>query len=630
MNEGDSGRRVIEGRFELETRLGGGGMGTVWRARDLVLDRAVALKEVRPPDPGLAEYDPQAAAMLRARVLREARALARVEHPNVVTIHHVVDGGQYTYPWLVMELVTGGSLQDRLEKGPMAPVDAARLGREVLAALRAAHDVGIQHRDVKPANVLLRPDGRPVLTDFGIATIRDSAALTVTGSIIGTPDYMAPERISGGEGDPGSDLWSLAMMLYVAVEGHHPLRRGTTLATLAAMLSEELPPPARAGVLTGFLNAVLVKNPADRADVTTADRLLGEAIENGATGRSAPAGADGATSFRLAPPPGTTPVRSAPIGSGPAPGYGPPSGFGPASGYGAASGHGAAAGFGAAPGHGSDSGYGSTPGHGTDSGYGSTPGQGTVSGHPSAPGFGPPTPYPAGPTLPTTSRPGRARNRLAIASSAVGTVLVGVLVWTQLPDGGDKDNGKPSHSSGATSNRTTGPSSRTTNPSSKPSRSAPAAQADTKTDLLTPDGVRKAVKEIKAATGTNRAGSFSVYPTYVSADIMVKGSNTKYDSYTYRPGQGVEKGIISGSIIGGDRPFSLDAFDWDVLPALLKRADKDLNVKRPTLRYVLVRAADDTFDTPLGLAVYLTDDYASGYLEADLKGKVTRVMPAED
>jgi hypothetical protein len=573
MGEGDSGRRVIEGRFELETRLGGGGMGTVWRARDLVLDRAVALKEVRPPDPGLAEYDPQGAAMLRARVLREARALARVDHPNVVTIHHVVDGGEYVYPWLVMELVTGGSLQDRLDKGPLTPADAARLGREVLAALRAAHDAGIQHRDVKPANVLIRPDGRPVLTDFGIATIRDSTALTATGSIIGTPDYMAPERISGGEGGPGSDLWSLAMMLYVAVEGHHPLRRGTTLATLAALLSEQLPPPVRAGVLTGFLNAVLVKNPADRVDATTADRLLAEAVEGGSTVASAPAGADGATSYRLAPPPGATPVPSAPVGFGPSAGFGPPTGFGPT-------------------------------------------------------GFGPPTPYPAGPTRQTPAGPGnRAKSRIAIASSVVGTVMAGVLVWTLLPDGGDKDGGGGAGSAGATSSaRTTDPTRTASRPTPTPT---PTPQADAKTDLLTPAGIRAAVKEIKAATGRDRACDLTVYPTYVSADIMVKGSDTKYDSYTYRPGQGVEKGIISSAIIGGERPFSLDSFDWDVLPALLRRAKKDLNVQRPTMRYVLVRPADDTFGTPLGLAVYLADDYVTGYLDADLKGKVTRVMPAQ-
>ncbi|MFD7445383.1 protein kinase [Streptomyces sp. NPDC059909] len=586
MSDGESGRRVIDGRFELEARLGGGGMGMVWRARDLVLDRAVALKEVRPPDPGLAEYDPQGASMLRARVLREARALARVDHPNVVTIHHVVDGGEHTYPWLVMELVTGGSLQDRLGKGPLAPVEAARLGREVLAALRAAHDVGIQHRDVKPANVLMRPDGRPVLTDFGIAAIRESTALTATGSVIGTPDYMAPERISGDDGGPGSDLWSLAMMLYVAVEGHHPLRRGTTLATLAALLSEELPPPLQAGPLTGFLNAVLVKDPAGRADAETADRMLAEAAEGRDTAPSAPSapdGAHGATSYRPAPPPGPTNAPSAPVAP---PGFGPPAGFGPPIGFGP-----------------------SAP-------------------HDAVPGpVGPPTPYPVGPTRPTLPRPGgRAKSRVAIASSVVGTVLAGVLVWTLLPDGDDKDRETTATSPASSSTRTKAP----TPAPPTASRSASAPQADAKTDLLTPDGIRTAVKEIKAATGTDRACDFTVYPDYVSAEIMVKGSDTKYDSYTYRPGQGVQKGIISSALIGGEGPFSLDDFDWDVLPALLKRAEKDLNVKRPTMRYVLIRPADDTFDTPLGLAVYLADDHVTGYLDADLKGKVTRVMPAQD
>lgn len=118
--------RVIDGRFELVERLGGGGMGTVWRARDLALHRDVALKEVRPPDPALAEHDVEGARTLRARVLREARSLARIDHPNVVTIHHIVDAGEGTYPWLVMELVTGGSLQDRLDRGAMTPVEARR------------------------------------------------------------------------------------------------------------------------------------------------------------------------------------------------------------------------------------------------------------------------------------------------------------------------------------------------------------------------------------------------------------------------------------------------------------------------------------------------------------------------
>ncbi|MFC9291443.1 serine/threonine-protein kinase, partial [Streptomyces sp. NPDC057052] len=274
MSTGGSDRRVVDGRFELVERLGGGGMGWVWRAHDLALHRDVAVKEVRPPDPDLAEYDPEGARTLRERVLREARALARVHHPNVVTIHHIVDGGDDTYPWIVMELVEGGSLQDRLERGTLTPVEAARLGREVLSALRAAHAVGIEHRDVKPANVLLRPDGRPVLTDFGIAAVRESVGLTATGAVIGSPDFMAPERVSGKEGGPAADLWSLAMLLYVAVEGHHPLRRGSTLATLAAVLGEDVPAPRRAGPLTPLLTALLVREPQARPDAERVDRML--------------------------------------------------------------------------------------------------------------------------------------------------------------------------------------------------------------------------------------------------------------------------------------------------------------------------------------------------------------------
>ncbi|NEC24305.1 serine/threonine protein kinase, partial [Streptomyces parvus] len=272
---------MIDGRFTLVERLGSGGMGMVWRARDEALHRDVALKEVRPPDPALAEYDPEGARTLRARVLREARALARVDHPNVVTVHHIVDPGEDGYPWIVMELVAGSSLHDRLATGPMAPADAAELGRGILSALRAAHAVGIQHRDVKPANVLLRPDGRPVLTDFGIAAIRESTSLTMTGALIGSPDYIAPERIRGTEGDPSSDLWSLGMMLYVAVEGRHPLRRATTLATLAAVLDEEIPPPVRAGSLAPALNALLTRDIPARPDAETLDRLLAEAARGG-------------------------------------------------------------------------------------------------------------------------------------------------------------------------------------------------------------------------------------------------------------------------------------------------------------------------------------------------------------
>ncbi|MFI6402501.1 serine/threonine-protein kinase [Streptomyces sp. NPDC050548] len=526
MNEGDTDRRIVDGRFELESRLGGGGMGTVWRARDLLLHRYVAVKEVRPPDIDLAEYDPAAAEMLRQRVLREARALARVEHPNVVTIHHIVDGGEGTYPWLVMELVQGGSLADRLERGPMAPAEAARLGSGVLDALNAAHEAGVQHRDVKPANVLLRTDGRPVLTDFGIAAIRDATALTATGSIIGTPDYMAPERVSGHSGGPAADLWSLAMMLYVAVEGHHPLRRGTTLATLAAVLQEEVPPPVRAGALTPVLSCVLVRDPEARPDAVTVGRMLVAAAAQPETR------GPGTTSYPLAPP--------------------------------------------------------------------------------------------APPALPPTDDTQVARRRrrpgVAVASSVVGVLLIGTLAWKVLPGGNDDNNGS------ATSPGATGQ----TRQSSPTATSSNSASAKT-TDLLTPSGIRAAIKAIEKESGRDVFGNLSIYREYVLADVMVKGSRTKCDSYTYRVGSGVEKDTSKGTLMDGFEPMNLGEFDWDAVPALLTRAGKVLKVKNPTSRYILVEGPWKTFDDPANMSVYLSDEYgAGGHLEATPQGKVTKTYPADE
>ncbi|WP_143065911.1 serine/threonine-protein kinase, partial [Streptomyces sp. CC53] len=250
MSMSESGRPVVDGRFELVSRLGSGGMGTVWRARDLALDREVALKEVRPPDPADEQATPGLTAQLRERAVREARALARLSNRHVVTIHHIVEPADGAHPWIVMELVEGRSVHDRLAEGPMPVDEVVRLGLQVLSALRAAHAAGIQHRDVKPANVLLRPDGSAVLTDFGIAAMQDATTrLTSTGDLIGSPEFIAPERIRGEEGNPASDLWSLGMLLYVAAEGHHPLRRATNLATLVAVLDDPLPAPARSGAL---------------------------------------------------------------------------------------------------------------------------------------------------------------------------------------------------------------------------------------------------------------------------------------------------------------------------------------------------------------------------------------------
>ncbi|MDB1088657.1 serine/threonine-protein kinase [Streptomyces sp. ACA25] len=291
--------QIIDGRFELLQRLGQGGMGTVWRAWDVALHREVALKEVRPQEEGDDEEDaPRPSSALRERVLREARALARLSHPNVVTIHHIID--IEPYPWLVMELVPGAPLQRRLKDGPLPLAEAVRHGRDVLAALRAAHAAGIHHRDVKPANVLLREDGSAVLTDFGIAAMAGSARVTATGSIVGSPEYLAPERIRGAPDHPSADLWSLGMLLYVLVEGYSPLRRGTTLATLTAVLEEPLPPPVRSGPLTPVLRALLVRDPVVRPDAERLDAMLAEA---GAEARRVAAGPTVSVVAAVPPPP---------------------------------------------------------------------------------------------------------------------------------------------------------------------------------------------------------------------------------------------------------------------------------------------------------------------------------------
>ncbi|WP_306362174.1 serine/threonine-protein kinase [Nocardia sp. CC227C] len=269
----NSGRTVVDGRFELLEPLGSGGMGTVWRAYDIALHREVALKEVRTD---AADGTASSGGAQRERVLREARALARIGHPNVVAIHHIVDSPG-AHPWIVMELVRGRSLADRLAQGPMIPEQAARLGRGILAALRAAHAVGVLHRDIKPANVLLREDGSPVLTDFGIAAIDGLDGLTATGNVVGSLDYVAPERLDGQEGHPASDLWSLGLLLYVAVEGYHPLRRESTVGTLAAVLKGEVPPPQRSGALATALAALLVPDPHRRPSAEQLDWMLAQA-----------------------------------------------------------------------------------------------------------------------------------------------------------------------------------------------------------------------------------------------------------------------------------------------------------------------------------------------------------------
>ncbi|QNP73582.1 serine/threonine protein kinase [Streptomyces roseirectus] len=299
MSEGPGGERLIAGRYRLLTPLGQGGMGTVWRARDEVLHREVAVKEVRAPA-GLPANEVE---RMYARLEREAWAAARVANRNVVTVYDVA--AQDGRPWIVMELVRGISLAELLDaEGPLAPARAAYVGAEVLSALRAAHDAGVLHRDVKPANVLLSNDDRVVLTDFGIATYEGSSAITMTGEVIGSPEFLAPERALGRTPGPESDLWSLGVLLYTAVEGQSPFRQDTPLSTLRAIVDEELPPPRRAGPLSPVIEGLLRKDPAERLPAGRAEQDL-RIIAAGGTARTVPY----TPTLAAAPPPPPPPYQ---------------------------------------------------------------------------------------------------------------------------------------------------------------------------------------------------------------------------------------------------------------------------------------------------------------------------------
>jgi eukaryotic-like serine/threonine-protein kinase len=264
---------VVAGRYELLDRIGQGAMGTVWRARDQVLAREVAVKEVRLPD----LMPARDRAILRERTLREARVSAKLSHPCVVTVHDVIETDGT--PWIVMELVTARSLERVLaEDGPLPPRRVAEAGIMLLGALASAHAAGIVHRDVKPGNVLLTRDGRAVLTDFGIAAVDGDPALTQTGMVVGTPGFCAPERIRGAPASPASDLWSLGATLYAAVEGRGPFDgHGSPMAVLASIVHSDPPPARSAGPLEAVIGALMSKDPAQRPDAARARELLTDA-----------------------------------------------------------------------------------------------------------------------------------------------------------------------------------------------------------------------------------------------------------------------------------------------------------------------------------------------------------------
>ncbi|MFD0227648.1 serine/threonine-protein kinase [Streptomyces hirsutus] len=256
-------QRLIGGRYRLTERLGAGGMGTVWAGWDTIVDREVAVKQALTA----------AVGPLAARILREARAAARVEHPAVVTVHDVVmeDG----HPWIVMERVHGESLADRLDhNGALPEREAARIGMAVTEALAAAHARGVLHRDVKPGNVLLGSGGRVVLTDFGIAYIVGEESLTQAGEFVGSLAYTAPERMSGKRPGPASDMWSLGVLLYEMVEATSPFRRASMEATVGAVLTGKMPPLRRADALAPLIRALLVTDPAARPTARTVIEAL--------------------------------------------------------------------------------------------------------------------------------------------------------------------------------------------------------------------------------------------------------------------------------------------------------------------------------------------------------------------
>ncbi|MGW7170821.1 serine/threonine-protein kinase [Streptomyces sp. NPDC054884] len=265
----DKSARLLAGRYRLGDVLGRGGMGTVWRAEDETLGRTVAVKELRFPG----NIDEDEKRRLITRTLREAKAIARIRNNSAVTVFDVVE--EDDRPWIVMELVEGKSLAEVIrEDGVLDPKRAAEVGLAILDVLRSAHREGILHRDVKPSNVLIAEDGRVVLTDFGIAQVEGDPSITSTGMLVGAPSYISPERARGHKPGPAADLWSLGGLLYASVEGSPPYDKGSAIATLTAVMTEQLEEPKNAGPLRDVIYGLLTKDPAHRLDDAGARAML--------------------------------------------------------------------------------------------------------------------------------------------------------------------------------------------------------------------------------------------------------------------------------------------------------------------------------------------------------------------
>ncbi|MEV8529891.1 serine/threonine-protein kinase [Streptomyces sp. NPDC052000] len=290
MAQGARAGDMVGGRYQLVQSIASGGMGRVWKAYDSRLQTEVAVKELWLSGP----MPPERRAGLLKRAQLEALSAVRLrDHPNIVTVHDVVV--EHAIPWIVMQLVAGGSLQQRLEDGPLEVLEVARIGAALLGALGAAHQQGIVHRDIKPANVMLTGDGRILLADFGIAAPETGTGITSTGIVIGSAPYLAPERAAGKPGKASSDLFSLGVTLYEAVEGVSPFLRDSWLASAHAVRYEQAPPMRRAGRLAPLISALLAKDPLSRPPVSQALALLEASAAHGGDGRAKRAD-DGAAS----------------------------------------------------------------------------------------------------------------------------------------------------------------------------------------------------------------------------------------------------------------------------------------------------------------------------------------------
>jgi eukaryotic-like serine/threonine-protein kinase len=308
--------RLLNNRYRLEERLGQGAMGSVWKAYDTRLERTVATKELVSGRDGGEDLD-----IRRERVRREALALAKVEHPAIVSIHDLIYEGPGDDPWIVMAYVRGRSLDSIISgEHPLDERRVAGIGLAALQGLMACHEQHVYHRDVKPANIVLSDNGVVHLVDFGIARIVGKNPLTVDSNVIGTPEFLAPELFTDHRAGPATDLWALGVTLYYALEGRSPFRAETLPATIAAILSKNIAEPRTRGEVAALVLTMLRKHPAERPDAATVAAVLRRVANGGkpvrppsAPGQRAVRPAERTAQRRAAGQPGPPPLRFTPL-----------------------------------------------------------------------------------------------------------------------------------------------------------------------------------------------------------------------------------------------------------------------------------------------------------------------------